>query len=296
MKSIKDIKAVSVLATPYVDWERKKEHDIYLRSPDHFYLKTMKGIHEGQRCFIIGNGPSLRAGDLDLLNDEYTFAANSIFKIFDQTVWRPTYYLSVDDKVLKEVQHELLNYDCGHIFVRYGKSRITGPTNRITKIYIEDLLFNTNGTRVCTPLKYISEDVSDHFCNGGTVTFESMQLAIYMGFKEIYLLGIDHNYSRTYDLSGKVKVDLTVEDHFDHKEFNSKTAYPANLSTAQYSYTIAREYCDTHGIKIYNATRGGKLEVFERIELDELWNSGGVITQSIYVSNFGEALYLEVAT
>lgn len=275
MKSIKEIKAVRILVKPYMDWKRKTEHDTYLRSPDHFYLKTLRGIHNGQRCFIIGNGPSLCAADLDLLRDEFTFAANWIFKIFDQTDWRPTYYLSVDDKVLKEAQHELFNYDCGHKFLRYGKNKIIGSTNKITQIYIEDLLFSPNAPRVYAPMKYISEDVSDHFCNGGTVTFESIQLAIYMGFKEIYLLGIDHNYSRTYDLQGKIQVDTTIEDHFDHREFNFKTAYPANLNTAEYSYTIAKEYCDTHGIKIYNATRGGKLEVFKRIEFDNIWKTGG---------------------
>lgn len=270
MKSIKEIKAVRVLAKPYMDWKRKRNHERYLRTPDHFYLKTLKGIHEGKRCFIIGNGPSLRAADLDMLQGEYTFAANRIFKIFDQTDWRPTYYLSVDDKVLQEVQDELANYDLGHMFLRYGKTSINGPTNKITKIFIEDFIFSSKHPGAYNPTKYISEDISHHFCDGITVTFESIQLAIFMGFKEIYLLGIDHNYSRVYDLLGKVQIDTTVEDYFDHRKFDLKTGYPFALATCTYAYTIAREYCDNHGIKIRNATRGGKLEVFERVDFDEL--------------------------
>ena len=46
--------------------------------------------------------------------------------------------------------------------------------------------------------------------------------------------------------------------------------YPANLNAAKYAYTIAKEYCDTHVIKIYNAPRSGKLEVFERVDFNEL--------------------------
>ena len=272
MRSIKDIKAIRVLAKPYMDWKLKKNHEQYLRTPDHFYLQTLKGIHEGKRCFIIGNGPSLRASDLDMLKGEYTFAANRIFKIFDQTDWRPDYYLSVDDKFLKEAERELFSYDLGHMFLRSAKCTIHGPINRITKIYEEQLTLKIDEFSYNDTSLYISEDVSNHFCDARTVTVNSIQLAIYMGFKEIYLLGVDHNYSSTYDAAGKVHVDSTVQNYFDGKQYSG---YPSAHLTHQFAYTIAREYCDTHVITIRNATRGGKLEVFERIELDKLLTRGG---------------------
>ncbi len=271
MRSIKEIERIRILAKPYLDWKKRKHHEIYLCTPDHFYLKTLKGIHEGQRCFIIGNGPSLRAADLDMLKTEYTFAANWIFKIFDQTNWRPTYYLCVDEKVLLAAQNEFFNYNLGHMFLRYGVCNLIAPTNKITKIYIEDIQFDPFKNKAYDTTKYISEDVSDHLCDGITVTFEAIQLAIFMGFKEIYLIGVDHNYSHVTDLSGNIQVDTTVKNHFGCEKFNPKTDYPANLNTSQYSYTIAKEYCDTHGIKIYNATRGGKLEVFKRVDFDKLF-------------------------
>ena len=268
MSSIKDIKAIRVLAKPYIDWKLKKNHEQYLRTPDHFYLQTLKGIHEGKRCFIIGNGPSLRASDLDMLKDEYTFAANLIFKIFDQTDWRPTFYLSVDDKFLKGAEHELANYDLGHMFLRSEKCTIHGPINKITKIYEEQLMLKIDECSYNDTSLYISEDVANHFCDARTVTFNSIQLAIYMGFREIYLLGVDHNYSSSYDASGKVHVDSTVQNYFDGKQYPS---YPSAHLTNQFAYTIAREYCDTHGITICNATRGGKLEVFNRVDFDSLF-------------------------
>ena len=268
LASIKRIRAVRVLARPYLEWKRKREHERYLRSPDHFYLRTLKGIHEGERCFIIGNGPSLTASDLDRLKGEYTFAANRIFKIFDQTNWRPTYYLSVDDKVLKEIEGELFDYELGHMFLGYRSSTIRGDSNKLTIIYDQALTFDVEGNNYNRTWTYISEDVSDHISDGQTVTFCAIQLAIYMGFKEIYLLGVDNNYSKTLSTDGKIVTDDSVVDYFDKKKYDVN---PAPIATNLYAYGIAKEYCDNHSIKIRNATRGGKLEVFERVGFDSLF-------------------------
>ena len=269
MKRIQDIPQIRTLCLPYVDARRRKTHERYLRSPDSWYLKTLKGIHAGERCFIIGNGPSLRAEDLDKLKGEYTFAANRIFKIFDQTDWRPTYYLCVDDKVMSDIGDSLLDYDLGHMFLEYRKEGSSIPTNKLTRIYNKRLTMDVARNLGLNTALYISEDVSNHFCDCATITMYAIQLAIYMGFKEIYLLGVDHNYSRTLDASGKVHYNAEIKDYFDNKRYYAST-HPAAMQTLEYAYTIAKEYGDTHGIKIYNATRGGKLEVFERVNFDEL--------------------------
>lgn len=109
---------------------------------------------------------------------------------------------------------------------------------------------------------HISENVSDHFSVGYTVTFSAIQLAIYMGFKEIHLLGVDFNYSVVADRKGKMTRLYGVQTYFDGKE-------RLNYYSVMYAYCQAEEYCKTHGIKIYNTTRGGKLEVFERADFDE---------------------------
>ncbi len=40
-----------------------------------------------------------------------------------------------------------------------------------------------------------------------------------------------------------------------------------------YAFNVAKEYADQNGVKIYNATRGGMLESFERIDLDSLFSN-----------------------
>ena len=74
-------------------------------------LRSIKGIHKGQRCFIVANGPSLTSSDLNLLqeNKEITFGMNRIFKIFDDTKWRPTYYVCEDINIFNECVDEINN-------------------------------------------------------------------------------------------------------------------------------------------------------------------------------------------
>lgn len=38
------------------------------------------------------------------------------------------------------------------------------------------------------------------------------------------------------------------------------------------AYQSAKQYANQHDFKIYNATRGGKLEIFERVDFNDLFN------------------------
>lgn len=281
MKRIQDIMQIRAFCQPYLDFKRKWKHERYLRSADSWYLKTLKGIHSGKRCFVIGNGPSLSATDLDKLKGEYTFAANRIYEIFNQTEWRPTYYLFVDSPVSEECYAAIDQYasELGHIFLRVDTGNrkderlsLKYPIEKLTRIFLEgDGFFKTYQNIWNQWSSYISEDVSHHFSDGYTVTFESIQLAIYMGFTEIYLLGVDFSYSVMRDKNGKLYKDESVQDYFSGERYET-TMF--NYNSMLHAYQIAKEYCDNHGIEIRNATRGGKLEVFERIILEKVIGGG----------------------
>jgi uncharacterized Rossmann fold enzyme len=80
---------------------------IYRNSRHTSKILKFKEKHKGERCFIIGTGPSLRASDLDLLINEYTFASHRIFNIYDQTNWRPTYYVAQDERWIDKARKEI---------------------------------------------------------------------------------------------------------------------------------------------------------------------------------------------
>lgn len=231
-------------------------------------FRKLKGKYAGERCFIIGNGPSLRAEDLDQLVNEYTFGFNRVYKVFNKTLWRPTFFCSEDPKVLAGCLDEVSQLDLKYKFIPYPLALWYGQKARGATYFL------LNQKSLAPNAGHFSPDAENGFNWGNTVAYTAMQMAVYMGFTEIYLLGIDHSFSTSLNTKGELVVDPSAKDYFD----NSYNADKASLyiPTPEHStiaYRAARAYADQHGIKILNATRGGKLEVFERVDFDSLFSN-----------------------
>lgn len=229
-------------------------------------LDSFRNKYKGQRCFIIGNGPSLNVEDVEKLKNEFTFAFNRIYYIFDKTSWRPSFYISEDLKILEKSKNEINKLDLPYKFIP-DIARFDYNINIENAIYFRQVM-DLNNDR--TP-KFTNE-ANKWIGWGATVTYTAIQLAIYMGFEEIYLLGIDHNFRVTQNNKGEIIVDNNVKDYFcDEYNKDKEELYIPNVENTTLSYIIARKHCEEKGIKIYNATRGGKLEVFERVDFDKLF-------------------------
>lgn len=222
-------------------------------------LLEIKNRYSGKRCFIIGNGPSLRAEDLDKIAGEYSFAANKIYYIFPKTKWRPTFFCASDNGIIAECIEQINQLNVVYRFLSmnhlaaYGKPRY---------FYHKDaVLFRERQPEDYYSKPNFSEDIMKGITGGFTVTYIALQLAVYMGFTEIYLLGVDHGLPKNAQ-AGQTK------NHFYADSKSDKANLDFEISTA--SYQKAKEYAEKHGIKIYNATRGGNLEVFERVDIDML--------------------------
>ena len=72
-------------------------------------LEAFHNIHQGKRCFILGNGPSLKQTDLSKLRNEYTFGMNRIYLAFEELGFQTSYYVSVNDLVIEQCAKEILN-------------------------------------------------------------------------------------------------------------------------------------------------------------------------------------------
>lgn len=230
-------------------------------------LKKLKGIHVGKRCFIIGNGPSLRAEDLTSLHNagEITFAFNRIYHIFQYTPWRPTYYISQDEKMLAGSIAEVNSIEAKHKFIPIEMIYYYGVhLNDITPFHI------STKNEVSTP--NFSKDISKCVENSMTVVYTAIQFAVYMGINEIYLIGIDHHFHTSINAQGEIEVDPTAKDYFsDAYNTDKKDLYIPNTDLSTLTFIAAKKYAEANSIKIYNATRGGKLEVFERRNFDRLF-------------------------
>lgn len=231
-------------------------------------LQKIKNIHEGERCFIVANGPSLQISDLELLHrtGAITFAMNRIYKLFHETSWRPTYYVCEDINIFHESLDEINNVPAEKKFI---------PINHkwYHNINVDDALyFWANYDRTKDYPDSFSTNIAKQMDSLGTVTFTCLNIAAYMGFKEIYLLGVDHNYRVTINEQGQTVVDDMAKDYFCESYDNDiKNIVVHDMGQNTRAYRKAKKYCDEHGIYIYNATRGGKLEVFPRVDFDALF-------------------------
>lgn len=221
-------------------------------------IEKFHNIHDGKRCFIVATGPSLKVNDLNILkqNQEICISMNSIYYAFDKTDWKPDYYVASDYKWIDE------SYDwIGTIPVK--KKFFSDNSNKFwQKAHDKDIYRYHQHYEYCfNRLPKFSDDFSQRSYASTTVTYTCMQLAVYMGFKEIYLLGVDFTDGETTD--GKYS-------HFHEEEELVATCFKDQVYSA---YVSAKQYADQHGIKIYNATRGGKLEVFQRIDFDVLFRT-----------------------
>lgn len=263
---LKNVSLIRSLCKPWMDRKLQRIHQEYLLSEHPHEIQSLKNICQGKRCFIIGNGPSLLARDLDQLKNEYTFAANRVYEIFSQTDWRPWAYMVVDRDYMWSDAENIKKVPCEWKFIPFEAKMDTHEWKHTFQIHGGITNFVIHRGNDITA--YIPEDVSKGFSNGYTVTFIAIQLAIYMGFREIYLLGVDFNYSVYYDKNGKVHHRDGVTDYFNGKKYVMTMQM---MEPTRQAYIVSRQYCDSHEIIIKNATRGGKLEVFERVDFNSLF-------------------------
>lgn len=230
-------------------------------------LKKLKDIYRGKACYIIGNGPSLRLDDLERLKGKITFGCNGLLDIYSKTNWRATNFFGSDSSFVKKyIQNEKQMKKICEEHENFFSSIVNIPIFEQTGIESNDAILFF----VCKDSKIkFSEDLSERVYEAGTSIYAMLQAAVYMGVKEIYLLGMDFDFRKTINENGKLVIDNTVQDHMNLIDQTTAGIYKKDL--IEQGYICAKKYCESIGVKIYNATRGGKLEIFERVDFDSLF-------------------------
>jgi len=254
-------------------------------------LSAFRGKHAGERCVIMGNGPSLNQTDLSLLKNETVFGCNGVFLLFDRIDWRPAYYACVDSRVLPDWSEEIgamlkAQPEMTGFFPVRLSDHAGGEAPRPTRSLINDqanvLFFNERiPTMANPPWSMFSPDPGAYLIQPHTVTITMLQLAAYMGFSEIFLVGCDNAYKLTETVehdggeATRARVGLTSTrdddpNHFDPRYFGSgRRWHVPNLRAMVAQYEQARVALEAQGVRVFNATVGGELEVFERITLKD---------------------------
>lgn len=235
------------------------------------HISELKNHHAGQRCFILGSGPSIARQDLSVLREEITFCCNWFFNHADFDELNINYYCAYDDDFFcHSLNHKwfdrLLTLDTMKFFPQHWRIHNLALSNICYVPY--------NKEKKVYQLNQFSVDTDQGFYDGATVIINfCLPLAIHMGFSEIILLGCDSDYG--INTHG----DMRDAYFYDQKDHHAATVHTANSELKWQdhifiSYAVVEEYARQHDVRIVNATPGGNLESFERVELKNIVNEG----------------------
>lgn len=223
-------------------------------------LTDFKDKYKGKRCFVIANGPSLKKIDFSLLKNELTIGMNRFYLMKEINDFMPTYLVCVDKKSQIEQFHDefnslempcFFNFDMQHYFSKKNNQYFI--KGKFSPRFSKDI-------------------VNDPCGNGKSVTYACIQLAYYMGFSEVYLIGKDHSYATSEKSGKRIESDGNEGNHFIKGYYKPGQKWDApDYKSEEYAYRLARNSFENDGRVIMDATINGKLDVFEKIDFKNLF-------------------------
>ena len=226
-----------------------------------------KNIHQDVPAWIIGNGPSLRRMDLSLLKHEITFGMKSIFLGFDLLGFIPNYYTVEDNFVAEDNNRQISQLEGSIKFF---------PRDLSYCLKGDDQTCWVNFVRHYQPYPQFSSNCSEIIYWGSTVTYLAIQLAYFMGCDPLYLIGVDFDYIVPNYADGQNEITSREDDvnHFHPAYFGpGKRWHHPRLDRVEPSYKEALRFLKAEDRRIFNATVGGKLEVFDRVNYKTILNN-----------------------
>ena len=216
-------------------------------------LRQFRNKHQGQDCFIIGNGPSLNKMNLEVLKDYHTFGLNKIYLMEDRGIDLNLSYLASTNALVIEQSRERFEQMEHPIFLSHTAA--AGVVRDLPNIH---RLHTLN-------VWSFYEDITQPICEGYTVTYVALQLAYYMGFRRVFLIGVDHSFKQSGQSNETQTYEGDDQNHFDPNYFKGQQWQLADVDGSEVSYHLANYHYRKDGREIWDATVGGKLEVFPKL-------------------------------
>jgi hypothetical protein len=235
-------------------------------------LLALRDRYSGRRCVVIGGGPSLKCMNLNALAGEITFCVNGFYHLFESLRFVPTFYVVEDRLVAEDNRHEI--------------NALVG----VTKIFPEDLRYCLKPSEETIFLRfdrfYDDPDAPGPdfprfvdpsrllFYWGGTVSYLCLELAFYMGFREVYVIGMDMSYAVPPTGSHRGVITSVQHDanHVHPSWFGpGKRWHDPQVERMNRAFVRARTAFEAKGGRLFNATAGGNLRAYERVDFDHIF-------------------------
>jgi hypothetical protein len=234
-------------------------------------LMELHNSRRGERAIIIGNGPSLNRTDLDLLKGVATFGVNGIYYADERLPEPLTFYVVEDTAVFRENTADVLAY--GRVAETFLLPTLYEPAcgeeDHPVFFRMNAGFYRTDDPSYCRP-RFSTNACEVLYC-GQSVTIINLQLAYWLGFTEIGLIGMDFSYTvpTGTQVSGALYTSAGDDpNHFDPRYFGAgKTWKDPKLNRVLANYALAKAIFESDGRRIVNCTPGGRLEAFERVGL-----------------------------
>ena len=244
-----------------LELEQKEYYEWYLTHSKR--LQKFRSIHKGESCFIIGNGPSLNKMDLTPLQKVHTFGLNKIYLMFERVDLNLSYHVSVNPLVIEQSVNNFTSLSCPS-FLSF-KSFCFYRKQQEGRFRVPDNLYFLLTGGSC----YFSPDIIQTINEGFTVTYVAMQIAFSMGFKQVFLIGVDHSFKAVGKPNEKQVLQGDDLNHFSPNYFANKEWQLPDLEGSELSYRMAKFQYERAGRKIYDATVDGKLDIFPKISYEK---------------------------
>ncbi|RMF49976.1 MAG: DUF115 domain-containing protein [Anaerolineae bacterium] len=224
-------------------------------------LAALKDKYRGQRCFIIGNGPSLRQTDVSRLKNEFTFGMNRVYLAFEEWGFRTSFLVSVNDLVIEQCVDDFLALDMPRFFSWRSRKFFDGRELANPPAF----LYTTYDA------PKFARDARFRLWEGATVTYVCLQLAFHMGFEQAILIGVDHSFASKGEANKTVVSEGDDPNHFAPNYFGKGFRWQLpDLDTSEQAYWMARQAWESDGRQVLDATIGGKLQVFPKVDFAQV--------------------------
>ena len=189
--------------------------------------------------------------------------------MFPELGFSTSYYLSINSLVIEQCAQDILALNVPRFLSWRSRDFIQKALGEERKLPVDPPLSFLHSTYTGKKFAY---DASGRIWEGATVTYVALQLAFYMGFRQVILIGVDHSFNT----KGKPNTTIVSEgddlDHFDSNYFGKGFRWQLpDLDTSEVAYQMAREAYNNSDREILDATIDGKLTIFPKVEYQSLF-------------------------
>jgi hypothetical protein len=233
---------------------------------EYLQLRMLKDKFRGRRGFIVANGPSLKSINLSLLKDEFVCILNNGGRAIGEMLPHANMHVATDNNKYRRFALEFENVALAHCIpyrlfnfkVRRVWKKLDRRSNRPYFIISHPRPLLEGG---------FARDPWDGYGDCATVVLWAVQIMYYMGFSEIYVLGVDLDY----ESQGPYFYPLGAKDRMHEQDSKVLERRAASIPYADEEFSLARRIMEADGRKLMNAGVGGRLNTLPRVNFAALF-------------------------